>query len=227
MSLTLGMCARLLHDKQARRRRKDLETSNWQRHGATRRKGTLPQLPSDVKASACPLRHAKQGCPRKAIEKSGAQILSTTLPCLTQTGEGWFLRFKFVTARQGIGTASLAPRVPVERPGAFTRCFPALRKPSESISAKSRSPLLPPRLLHEFAFALVGSPWGRLGAPSCSIIRALRSQDPNLPQQILRGNKRFYEATVLRPTREHRNDHSIFPVSSLGRRSRLGFSTGG
>ena len=87
------------------------------------------------------------------------------------------------------------------------------------------SPLLPPRLLHEFAFALVGSPWGRLGATSCSIIRALRSQEPNLPQQILRGNKHFHETIVLRPTREPQNALFVFMFSLFGRRSRVGFNT--
>ena len=97
--------------------------------------------------------------------------------------------------------------------------------PSERVSAGSPSPLLPPRLLHEFAFALVGSPWGRLGATSCSIIRALRSREPNLPQQILRGNGHFHETIVLRPTREPQNALFVFMFSLFGRRCRVGFNT--
>ena len=46
----------------------------------------------------------------RKLETKAPEILSTTLPCLSQTGEGWFLRFNFAMVNR-VGNGGGSPTV--------------------------------------------------------------------------------------------------------------------
>ena len=97
--------------------------------------------------------HFRKPCPSPARKLSSPGY---TPPQIWRKGRETILDHVFEAG----GATMSTTRGTLESPGTLPRCPPALPRPSESISTKPSSPLLPPRLLHEFALALVGSPWG-------------------------------------------------------------------